>query len=195
MTDRAHSLTDGVVAGRASGNRAEILALKAEVHGDISCRDVRDHLRNAERRYTARTLLIQLGNLGLCNVQTADTRAKDNARAVRVKVAFLQAGLLHCLDSCRHCKLHVCIHTACFTLFDILGRVEILDLSAQLYLVIGYIKLGDGTDAAFAGLERFPKRRHVIADRSDGTHAGDYYTFHILTPSFQYRNCAATAQC
>ena len=63
-----------------------------------------------------------------------------------------------------------------------------LDLCAQLYLKIGYIKLGDGTDAALAGLERLPKRRHIVADRSDGTHAGDYYTFHIFAPSFQYHD-------
>ena len=84
--------------------------------------------------------------------------------------------------------MHICICTARITLLHILGRVEILDLCTQLYLKIGYIKLGDGTDAALAGLERLPKRRHIVADRSDGTHAGDYYTFHIFAPSFQYHD-------
>ena len=84
--------------------------------------------------------------------------------------------------------MHICVCAARLTLLHILSRVEVLDLSTQLYLEIGHIKLGDRADAAFAGLERFPKRRHVIADRSDSAHAGDYYTFHIFAPSFQYHD-------
>ena len=186
VADGAHSLTDGVVAGRTRGDRAEILALEAEVHGDIRRRDVGDHLRDREWRNAAGTLFEQLRNLLLGNVQTAYARAEDNARAIGIEIAFLEACLLDSLNRCRHCVMHICVCAARLTLLHILGRVEVLDLCTQLYLKIGYIKLGDGTDAAFAGLERLPKRRHIVADRSDGTHAGDYYTFHIFAPSFQY---------
>ena len=111
-------------------------------------------------------------------MQTAYARAEDNARAIGIEIAFLEACLLDSLNRCRHCVMHICVCAARLTLLHILSRVEVLDLSTQFYLEIGHIKLGDRADAASAVLERVPERRNIVADRGDRAHTGNYYSFH-----------------
>ena len=189
VADRAHRLTDRVVAGRASGYRAEILALETEAHRDISRRHVGDHLGDAQRRHTTGALFVQLRDLLLGNVQTAHARAVDHARAVGVEVAFLEARLIDRLLRRRQCEVAVEVHAARLALVHILGYVKILDLCGQLDLIIGYIKLGDRPNAALAGLERCPKRLHVIANRRDCAHTGDDYSFHQSISFFPHTPC------
>ena len=190
VTDGSHRLADRMVTGCTSGYRAEILALETEAHRDIGGRHIGDHLRDAQRRHAARTLFVQLGNLLLGNLQAAHARTIDNARTVGVKIALRQARLFNRLLCCGQRKMAVNVHAARLTLIHILGHIKILDLSGQLYLKIGYVKLGNRPNAALTGLERCPKRLHVIANRRDCAHTGDDYSFHqsiSFFPSYSLR--------
>ena len=52
-------------------------------------------------------------------------------------------------------------------------RVEVLDLAAEVDLEGGGVELLDRADAAPAGQQRLPERRHVHGERVDRPHAGD----------------------
>ena len=189
VAHRAECLTDGICGGCAGGYNRQIWSLCVVTDGDVAARDVADHHWDQKRRDMARTALKELEALVGDGVDAAASAADIDAKALRLDVlAGFEPGILHCLGGSRHRVLGKQVHLSDLGFFNVLQRVEVLDLCTQLYLKIGYIKLGDGTDAALAGLERLPKRRHIVADRSDGTHAGDYYTFHIFAPSFQYHD-------
>ena len=194
VADGAHGFADGVVGRRAGRHRAIVFALEAEAHGDVGRGHVGDELRDGQGRDTARALGQQFFDLDLGDVQAADARAIDDARAQRIERAWGQAGLVDRLLGGCDGKVAVLVHALGLALLDILGHVEVLDLGGQLNLIVGDVHMGNGADAAFAFFERLPEGGHIVANRRDRAHACDDDSFHhVLKSSYSYPRPARDA--
>ena len=178
VANRTHCLTDRVRGSRTCADRTVALSLQTVRHGNMRSGHIADHHRDRKRRNTARTLFHHCLLAFLKNLHAADAGAEYHAGTQRVKAAFLEAGLCHCLLCRCNRKLAEAAHALCFLLININGRIKILDLSRYLHLEIFGIKCTQRSDAVFAFLNAFPKFLDIQTDRSYGTHTGNYYTFH-----------------
>ena len=178
MTDGANRLADRMVTSCASGNRAEALALKAKAHGDMRGSHIADHLRDAQRADTSRPLGQHTLHFVFKHSQAADARTHHHAHAVRVKAAFFEAALLDCFLRGDQRKMAETIHALGLALINILGRIEIFDLSCDLDFEIRGVEGSNRRNTALARLQRFPETFYVMSNRSDRAHAGNNNSFH-----------------
>ena len=111
------------------------------------------------------------------------SRAHHNANPVGLgfdgKTTALQCLLRRSIG-----KLHERVHGARKRLGHVIGRIEILQLSCNLYGQIRRIKARDRANTATAFDQRIPIGGYSYADRRDRPHAGDYqcFFFHASSP-------------
>ena len=73
-----------------------------------------------------------------------------------------------------------------FTLFDVLGCIEVFYFSGNCRLIAFCIKTGNRRNAILTRCQTFPEFRYGIADRCHGTDTGNDNTFHRFS-SFVHR--------
>ena len=98
---------------------------------------------------------------------------------VRPGASTVSSGVGDRLGRGRHAEVHVAPGAP-----DLLGahrhrRVEVLDLAGDVDRIGLGVEPGDAGDAAFAGHEIRPARRHIVADRRDRSQPGDYCASHM----------------
>ena len=173
--DRLPGLADGVAAGGAGGDDAEVRALRTEEDGDHTRGQVADRHRDQERRHAVRALLAHQQNLIGEGPDAADAGADDDAGPFGQLPfeAGRQPGLIHGLAGGDERELDVAVVAALLLAVEDRGWVEVLDLGGDPGRKARRIELRDGADARAAGDHRLPRRRHVESERCDGAHAGD----------------------
>ncbi len=177
----AVSLANGVVARSAGGDDGNGSSLEIVLDGDESAGHVDDHAGNEEGGHPAGALLHEHALLLGKGLHAADAGAKVSADPLRGE-GILDAALLHGLGGRSHCVPAEHVILAQVGFLHVLQGIEVLHLGGHFHLVIRGVKVGDGPDAAFAGLQALPKGGHVVADGGDAAHAGDNHSSHIARP-------------
>ena len=84
----------------------------------------------------------------------------------------LHAGVAQRLGGRGPGEVDVAVVAAHFLLGHHRVRLEAAHLAGDLAVDAAGVERGDAVDAAAAGDQPFPERRHVVAERRDGAHAG-----------------------
>ena len=111
-------------------------------------------------------------------MKTADTCGDDYTDAVAVEVLFfLKTGISDGLTRSHHGILGIKVELTQLFAVEMLVAVETLDLAGELGFEQRCVEMGDraGTTYAIDGV--FPGGLHIVAERSDGAEACDYYSF------------------
>src|SRR5450759_1192208 len=180
--DRLPGLANGVAAGGASGDDAEVRALRAKDDGDHAGRQVADRHGDQEGRHAGGALLAHEQDLLGQGPDAADARPDDDAGPFG-QLPFQvpgQAGLVHCLVGSHESELDVAVVATLILAIENGRRVEVLDLSRDPGRQARWIELGDGADTGLAGNQARPGGWHVVAERAEGAHAGDHYSRHAI---------------
>ena len=171
--DHPIGFTDGVASGGTCSCQTEIRTAHAVTYGNVSGSNITDHHGDQKRRNPSGTAVEQHFVFPFQSTETADTAGDDHAVTVAVGTAFagfnIESGIAQSLFSSDHCILGIQIHVTCFFRGDVLGNVQIFDLTGNMGTVCRGIKTGDLTETATAVDQRIPKIRHVVTDT--GKHA------------------------
>jgi len=124
--------------------------MQAVVDGDDARRAVRHEHGDEEGADAAGAVVLHGDNAILQRLHAADGGRDDNAHARTVEGIEVDTGLGDSLVGGGNRQLFVAIAAPGFFGVHILARVKILYLASDLYLPIGGIKQGDGTNARAA---------------------------------------------
>ena len=175
VTDYPQGLTDGIGAGGTGGHRRQGRTLAVVADGNHARRHIGDHHGYAQGGHPVRSPALQLADLRGHGVQATDAGAKVHRHPLRRQSAD-NAALLHRLNGSAHGILGKLITAQGLAAVHVLHGVKALDLGSQLGLVVGCIKISDGTDAVVAGNQVVPGGFHVAAHRADHAQTGYHHT-------------------
>ncbi len=149
-------------------------------HGDVTRSNVGNHLGNKERIVFRAVFFVDgvISGFFLESVKTTDTGCYNHADTVAVySFSVLEPAVLYSLTGCHKGILCIEVEGAEFLAVDVLGGVETLHFACKLGLEQRGVEVGDRSGTALSGFSGFPCGGHVIAERSNGTKAGHYYSF------------------
>ena len=129
----------------------------------MSCTHICNHFRNTERRNSANLFPSASGRLIFKYIQSAYARPKKHTCSFRIKRAFFDTSLFSRLLCSSNCKVAIPFHSLALTFVHISSRIEILDLSRQLRLILGCIKMCNGSNTVLSGFQTFPKGGYIIS--------------------------------
>ncbi len=113
-------------------------------------------------------------------METADACSDDDADAVLVDSSFgrfLELGVGHGLTGCHEGVLCVEVELTGLATVEVVFGIEAFDLTGELRLEEACVEVCDRSGAADTGYGVVPRGLNVVAERGDGTHAGNYYSF------------------
>lgn len=179
-TDKVECVDDGVVRRSAGGNHTIVGAMITIVHRDVSRSDVGNHLRDEEGVVFGAVGGVDgiISGLLFESVKTADACGDDYTDAVAVEVLFfLKTGISYGLTRSHHGILGIKVELTQLFAVEMLVAVETLDLAGELGFEQRCVEMGDRAGTAHAVDGVFPGGLHIVAERSDGAEACDYYSF------------------
>ena len=173
--DRLPGLADGVAAGRAGGDDAEVGTLRPEDDGDHARRQVADGHRDEEGRHSVRALLAHEQDLVGQGSDAADAGADDDAGPLGLGTLepSREPGLVHRLTGRHERELDVAVVAALVLAIEDRRGVEIPYLGGDACGQARRIELRDRADAGSTGDHRLPGGRNVESERGHRAHAGD----------------------
>src|SRR5208337_4434122 len=174
VLDDAEGIADGMGAGGAGRGRGLIRSLGAVTHGDVPGGQVDDGGGNEERRDFARPAFDQCGVLALNDVESADAGPDMHADMLGVLRGDLQFRHLERFVAGGDSQVDEAPHLLQFFFFDVVQRVEVLDLGGDLAGKVAGVETGNAGHAALAGDERLPHFFGGIAHAADQAEPRDY---------------------
>src|SRR5947209_6896254 len=162
------------MGGRSAGSRdGGIGPAQAEMDGDIARGGVGNHLGDDEGADLAGPAVNVVGMLLLELIETANAAADNDAAAVRIFPAEVQAAVLNRRDRRYQGELSEAIEPAGHLGLESRLGIEVLHLAAEVNLEGGGVELFDAADAAPAGAERAPEFLDVRGEGVDRPQSRD----------------------
>jgi len=171
--DGVVGIAEGMRGRRAGGNHTVVRATGPQLDADHAGADVADQRGDGERGNLAGAAFAQGRVLRFKGAHAADTRTDDHAHAVGILLRHVEAGVFHGLLGGAETQMRIAVVAARLLGIHVLGGIPPTHLGADLRGEIGGVKQGHTIDAALAGHQAGPKIVHRVADRGDGTQAGD----------------------
>ena len=169
--DRGSRLADRGRAGRAGGDRREVLAVDPELDRDLAARRVDEHGRDEERRDAVEAALGERLLLLGDRRDAADRRPDEDPDARRVDA--VEPGVVPRLLRGGDGEEDVPVHAPRLLRRDEVADVEAAHLGRDANRVLGGVERLDPPHPAPARDRSVPRRRRVEPDRRDGPEAGD----------------------
>ena len=107
------------------------------------------------------------------SLQAADAGAEDHAAAERVFLGEVEARVVHRVDAGDQRELREAIDPLVFLAVDVAVGGPVVDVAAELDLVLGRVEGLERVDAALAAENPLPQVVDLAAQRGDGTDPGD----------------------
>ena len=158
-------------AGRARRDDGVVEPLDAERDRELAARRVDEHVGQEVRRHAVGTALAPDLVLLEDAVDTADRRPEDDADTSGIEP--VQPGVTHRFARRAEGEQDVPFQLAYVLRRSDLSRVEVLDLGGDANREPGRVEGADPVDPTLAGDGCPPGRGCVVADRGDGSEAGD----------------------
>ncbi len=177
--DHVHRLADGVGAGGAGRNDAEVRPARAELDGHDAGANVADEGGDGEGRDFARAAVVELLELGLVGEHAADAGADDDADAVGVLGVHAQAGVGPGLLGRAESEVGVAVVSTRLLRVHELLDVPALHLGAHLGGEGRRVELRHAVDAVFTRHEAGPEGVGILAKAMDDAETGDDDTLGI----------------
>ena len=177
MADHAHCLTNGIRTRSTCRHGRKCRPFALITHSNHTGSHVRDHHRNKERRYLARSFFHQLFMFIHESLNSADTCADIDTDPL-VSYRPNDPALFNCLRCCSNCKLCIDIAVQNIHFFHVCTRIKVLYFCSDFHFIISRVKLCDRRDPAAAVFYIFPKSWYIISKRTDNTHTSNYNSIH-----------------
>ena len=122
----AERFADGMGAGGAGADDAEIRSASADIDRDDPTGDVGDEGRNHERRHLAGTALEHGAHLPFDGFHATDAGTNEYPQSRLVALVEIEGGVLHRESSGPHRELSVTVVSAGFLGIHVVGWIEII---------------------------------------------------------------------
>ena len=191
-------LADGMAAGGAGGNDAEIRTFELITDRQLAGSHVADHPRDQKRGKPSGSV----GGDGSCSLgdgaEAAGSGGDETARPAGIDAARAEiAGdvrLMHRLVGGNDRELNETFQMASLFFGEIPAEIQVMDLTADPGLVPGSVEQSDRTDPAFARDQILPGLLHAVANtadcaaaRNDNSSPAHADVFHIRLKSYFQR--------
>ena len=174
--DQAEGIADGVRAASAGRGGSRVRTLGAGSDGNVAGGQIDDGRGNEKRGDAAGAFFEQDLVFALDHFESADSAADIDAGEFCILGGYFQAGALHGEIRRRDGELDEAPHFLDFFFFDVVGRIETLDLAGDAAAEFGGIEGGNGADAALPTLDGLPDRLSTDSDRSQHSDSGDNHS-------------------
>ena len=165
---------DGIVRRGAGRSRYEIWPAKAVFDADVARRGVGNHARNEEGRVARGAVApLKLKAFFLQRLQAADAGAPNHAHPVLIDPALEQARIGDGLVGGHHRELREQVHLAVLLAVEKVVGLVAFHFAGKSGFEPGRVESRDGGRAARARAQAFPISRGGIAQRCDGSKAGN----------------------
>ncbi len=173
VADVTQRLAEGVGAGSARGDDAEVDGLGLELDGHDAGGDVGDERRDREGRDARRTALDEDAGLVLDGLHAADAGTDDHAKALGVDLGDIQLGVVDGHPGGGDGVLRVAVVALGLLRVHELARIEVTHLGPDLGREIRRVETRDAGDTGTALGQGVPEGLGIMAKRRQATDAGD----------------------
>jgi hypothetical protein len=148
----------------------------------VPARRVEHQLGDGERADAIRSLENQPPLLLFDLVETADAGADDGAAHVGIVFREVDPRVLHGVGAGDQCELGEAVDPLYFLRLDVACGGPVVDVAAELHLVVGRVEELDRVNAAFTSKHALPQIPDFEAQGGDGANASyDNSSFHRST--------------
>ena len=164
VADVAEGFAEGVRAGSAGRDDAEVDGLRLELDGHDAGGDVGDERRNGEGGDAGWATLDEDAGLVLDGLHAADARADDHTEAFGIDLRDVDTRVLNGETRSGDCVLRVAVVTLGFLSVHELGRIKIADFCTDLGRKVRGVEARDTRNSGTTLDEGVPEGRVIVTE-------------------------------